>query len=118
MKKKKVIWMVDSKERLMEFPDEVRRNIGFSLGFAENGEKHPTAKPLKGFGSGVFEIVEDSKAGTFRAVYAVQIDDHLYVLHAFQKKSKSGIATPKKEINLVKQRLKMAVAQAATNIVK
>lgn len=101
---KKIIWMGNSKEKLIEFPEEVRRNIGYALSFAEKGEKHPSAKPLKAF-DGVFEIVENAKSGTYRAVYAAKINDFLYILHVFQKKAKQGISTPKKEIALIRERL-------------
>lgn len=103
---KKVIWLADSKERIKEFPEEVRRDIGYALNFAQKGEKHPHAKPLKGknfTSKGVFEIVENASSGTYRVVYAVKVEEFLYVLHAFQKKSKTGIATPKKEIDLIQR---------------
>jgi len=78
---------------------------------AQLGEKAETAKPLKGFGgAGVLEVVEDFDGSTYRAVYTVRFSTAVYVLHAFQKKSKKGIATPKKEIDLVKARLKLAEA--------
>lgn len=105
---KEVIWMGDSLKSLKGFSEEVQKAIGYALHFAQKGEMHQSAKPLKGFGSGIFEIVDDDKSGTYRSVYAVQIDENLYVLHTFQKKSKSGIATPQKELNLIYQRLKMA----------
>ena len=73
------------------------------------GEKHVSAKPLKGLGSGVLEVVSDHRGDTFRSVYTVRFADRVFVLHAFQKKSKSGIATPKADIELIKQRLKQAV---------
>lgn len=111
--KKRIIWIGDCKERLKTFPEEVRRYVGYALSFAESGEKHPAAKPLKGI-KGVFEIVVDSKSGTYRVVYAIKINDELYVLHAFQKKSKTGIAIPKKEIDLIKERLKKAKEYKAT----
>ena len=95
-------------ERLKEFPREAQRHIGRALDYAQRGGKHPKAKPLRGFGSGVFEIVEDYKSDTYRVVYAVQIGEAIYVLHAFQKKSTRGIKTPQREINLIRQRLKMA----------
>lgn len=76
---------------------------------AQTGEKHIKAKPLKGIGPGVLEVVSDHRGDTFRAIYTVQLADKVYVLHAFQKKSKSGIATPKAEMDLVKQRLRRAI---------
>lgn len=89
-------------------PEEVRRVFGVALYFAQKGDKHPAAKPLKGFtGTGVLEVVEDHDTDTYRAVYTVRFADAVYVLHVFQKKAKKGIATPKEEIEKVKARLKM-----------
>lgn len=106
---KPVRWIGNSQEDLREFPEEARREIGYALYFAQKGDKHPAAKPLKGFSSaGVLEIVEDHAGNTYRAVYTVKFADAVYVLHAFQKKSKKGSKTPKQEIDLVKQRLKRA----------
>ena len=105
---REVVWGGDSKERLKEFPQDAQRHIGHALGYAQHGGKHHTAKPLKGFGSGVFEIVENYRGETYRLLYAVQVGEPIYVLHAFQKKSTKGIKTPKKELELIKQRLKMA----------
>jgi len=77
---------------------------------AQIGDKHPTAKPLKGFsGAGVLEIVDNYDGDTYRTVYTVKLAGVVYVLHAFQKKSKKGIATPKKDIDMIKKRLKLAV---------
>ncbi len=98
-----------SRQDLRGFPDEARRDIGFALSFAQMGKKHPSAKPLKGFkGAGVLEIVEDHRGDTYRAVYTVRFAKAIYVLHAFMKKSKSGIKTPKHEIELIERRLKTA----------
>jgi phage-related protein len=82
--------------------------MGFALFTAQVGGKHPDAKPLKGHGSGVLEVVEDFDGSTFRAVYTVRFEKVVYALHAFQKKSKKGIKTPKAELDLVKARLKDA----------
>ena len=83
--------------------------MGQALDDAQHGEKHPGAKPLKGFGgAGVLEVVEDDWGGTYRAVYTVRFANAVYVLHAFQKKAKRGKATPRKDIELVKTRLKQA----------
>lgn len=83
--------------------------MGYALFVAQAGEKHPAAKPLKGFkGGGVLEVVEDFDGNTFRAVYTVRFESAVYALHAFQKKSKKGITTPKQELELVKTRLKRA----------
>lgn len=89
--------------------------MGYALYVAETGGKHPDAKPLKGFGGGgVLEIVEDHDGDTFRAVYTIQFAGALYVLHAFQKKSRKGIRTPKGVLDLVNQRLKAAKEHHAT----
>ncbi|HWA23594.1 MAG TPA: type II toxin-antitoxin system RelE/ParE family toxin [Caulobacterales bacterium] len=91
------------------FPEEVRDSVGYALYLAQVGEKHGSVKPLKGFGgAGVLEVVEDHDGDTYRAVYTVKFASAIYVLHAFQKKSKTGMRTPKAEIELVKQRLKVA----------
>ena len=110
---KPVHWVARSKEDLREFPDEARRDVGYALAFAQRGEKHPSAKPLKGFkGAGVLEIVEDYRGDTYRAVYTVRFAEAVYVLHAFKKKSKSGISTPQKEMEVIHARLKVAEAVA------
>ena len=90
----------------LEFPEAVQDQISFALRAAAAGEKADTAKPMKGFGSGVFEIALRHRGDAFRAVYAVQLDPDVWVLHAFQKKSKSGIKTPRQEIDLVHERIK------------
>ncbi len=106
---KPVRWVGSSKEDLSEFPVEVRRRVGGALWEAQIGRKAPYAKPLKGFGdAGVLEIVDDFDGETFRAVYTVRFAGAVYVLHAFQKKSKRGAATPKVELDLIHQRLKRA----------
>ena len=105
---KPVNWVGTSLKDLREFPQEVQRDIGYALHFAQLGVKHLQAKPLKGIEGGVMEIVSNFNTDTYRAVYAVKIEDAIYVLHAFQKKSKQGIATPKQEIDLIKKRLKEA----------
>ncbi len=105
---REVIWVGDSKERLKEFPQSVQKDIGDALFIAQAGSTSPETKPFKGIGSGVFEIRADHRRDTYRTVYAVKIGERVYVLHCFQKKSKSGIKTPTKEINLIKRRLKIA----------
>ena len=101
-----VIWVGSSRRDLRGFPREVRREFGQALYTAQQGETDPSAKPLKGFGGGsVLEIVVDEEGGTWRAVYTVRYREAIYVLHAFQKKSKRGIATPKKDIDLIRRRL-------------
>lgn len=101
--------MGNSLERLREFPKPVREELGYAIYKAQIGDKHPNAKPMKGFGSGVLEVVSDYRGDTFRAAYTVRLAEKIYVLHAFQKKSKKGIATPKSEMDLLRQRLKRAM---------
>lgn len=106
---KSVRWVGSSKEDVSEFPAEVRRRVGAALWEAQIGRKTPYAKPLKGFGdAGVLEIVDDFDGDAFRMVYTVRFAEAVYVLHAFQKKSKRGVATPKAELDLIEQRLKRA----------
>jgi len=91
----------------------VVRFFGHALDFAQHGDQHDAAKILKGFGGGgVLEIVESDVGGTYRAVYTVKFEPAVFVLHCFQKKSKSGIATPKKDVDLIHARLKVAEAMA------
>jgi len=101
-----VVWVCSSRRDLRRFPREVRRELGQALYTAQQGETDPSAKPLRGFGGGsVLEIVVDHQGGTWRAVYTVRYRKAIYVLHAFQKKSKRGIATPMKDIDLIHRRL-------------
>jgi phage-related protein len=91
---------------LRAFPAEVRREVGYAIYAAQTGDTDPAAKPMKGFaGASVMEIVAPFDGDTWRTVYTVRLKDVIYVLHAFQKKSKSGIATPKREIDLIHRRL-------------
>ena len=97
----------------MDLPEPVRKFFGHALHFAQLGERHESAKPLKGFGGAdVLEIVEGDAGGTYRAVSTVRIREMVFVLHCFQKKSKSGISTPKRDVDLVRARLKLAEAMA------
>jgi phage-related protein len=106
---KPVFWIASSRKDLKKFPKGVRQTVGQALLDAQKGEKHPDAKPLKGFhGAGVLEVVDDDDGNTYRAVYTVKFAGIVYVLHAFQKKSKSGSKTPPEEIEKVKTRLKEA----------
>ena len=106
---KRVDFVGASREDLKKFPDEVKQDIGYVLFEAQRGQKLQTAKPLKGFsGAGVLEIVENFSGGTYRAVYTVRFQKVVYVLHCFQKKSKHGVKTPKQDIDLIKQRLRVA----------
>ena len=104
---KSLVWVSSSHEDLTEFPSEVQHEMGYALYVAQEGDKHPKAKPLKGF-SGVMEIRSSYRTNTYRAVYTTKIGDAIYVLHTFEKKAKRGIQTPKKEIALIKRRLKIA----------
>jgi phage-related protein len=113
---KPVEWIGSSLDDLKEFPEEVQQVMGYALYLAQCGEKHDSAKPLKGFkGAGVLEIVEDFDTNTYRAVYTVKIADVIYVLHVFQKKSKHGISTPKQDIELIEARLKRAKEHYSQN---
>jgi phage-related protein len=101
-----LIWVGSTRRDLRGFPRQVRRDFGKALHAAQQGESDPGAKPLKGFGGrSVLEIIADHDGDTWRAVYTVRFQEAIYVLHAFQKKSKRGIATPKKEIDLIHRRL-------------
>jgi phage-related protein len=109
---KPVRWVGSSREDLRDFPEEVRRRVGGALWDAQLGLKASYAKPLRGFGgAGVLEIVDDFDGDTYRAVYTVRFAGVVYVLHAFQKKSRRSIATPKTELDLIKQRLMRAQAE-------
>lgn len=103
-----LIWMGDSRKNIREFPVDVQKSIGYALQLVQAGETPMEAKPFKGVGSGVYEIVKRYDTDTYRAVYAVKIGEKVYVLHAFQKKSKQGIKTPQADIDLIKQRYKDA----------
>lgn len=103
-----VHWVGSSKKDLLAFPSDVIDRLGYALGVAQLGGKHPAAKPWQGEGPGVFEIVEDFNGDTFRLAYTVRFVDAIYVLHAFQKKSPKGVATAARDVALIKQRLKMA----------
>ena len=103
-----VLWVGDSKKQLKKMPDEVQDQLGGELYLAQVGLMPPHAKPFKGVGSGIFEIRNDYATDTYRLIYAVQIGKRLYVLHAFQKKSKKGIATSKKDVDLISKRYREA----------
>jgi phage-related protein len=108
-KLKPLVWVGSSKRDLVRFPDEVVHAIGLVLMRVQYGDTPPSVKPLRGFGgAGVLEVLEDDDGGTYRAVYTVRFKERVYVLHAFQKKSKHGIATPQSEIDLIKKRLRWA----------
>jgi phage-related protein len=106
---KEVYWIESARGDLRRFPEEVRYAVGYALYMAQTGGKHDRAKPLRGFGdAGVVEIIEEHDGNTYRAVYTVRFREVIHVLHAFQKKSRKGIATPKPDIDIVKERLKTA----------
>jgi len=106
-------WVGSSKRDLLSLPEPVVDLFGFAFYLAQDGRKHEQAKPLRGFGSaGVLEVVEDWDRSTYRAVYTVRFERAVFVLHVFQKKSKHGAATPKADIDLIRERLKVAEQMA------
>jgi phage-related protein len=117
LKLKPVVWIGSSKADFLEFPEEVKDLVGYALYVAQQGGKHPDAKPLQGFGgAGILEVLADHRGDTFRTIYTVRLAGIVYILHAFQKKSKSGIRTPKAEIDLLKARLKRAEQEHADSV--
>ena len=107
---KPLAWVGSAKRDFLQFPDVVKDEMGNALGVAQFGGKHPSAKPWKGEGPGAFEIVENFDSDAYRAIYTVKFREIVYVLHAFQKKSPKGIATARRDIELVRQRLRIAQA--------
>lgn len=105
---RKLVWLVDSLDQLTNFPPGDRQKLGFALYQAQIGQKHESAKMLRGFVETVWQVRADGPGGTYRAVYLAQFGDAVYVLHAFQKKATSGIATPQRELDLIRQRIKLA----------
>jgi len=103
-----LFWIGTSKSDLLALPEAVQDEIGTALSVAQFGGKHPRAKPWRGEGPGVFEIVEDYRGDAYRAAYTVRFQGAIYVLHVFQKKSPSGIRTPKPDVDLIAQRLRLA----------
>jgi phage-related protein len=101
-------WVGSSKRDFLGFPEPAKDEMGNALGVAQFGRKHPSAKPWKGQGSGVFEVIEDHDGNTYRAVYTVCFKEVVYVLHAFQKKCPKGIKTAQVDIGVVERRLKVA----------
>jgi len=101
-------WVGSAKTDLLSFPERVKDHIGTALSVAQFGGKHPSAKPWKGSGSGVLEIVDDYDGNTYRAVYVVRFRAAVYVLHCFQKKSRRGVQTPRTDVELVLRRLRLA----------
>ena len=113
--RKPLFWVGSSRKDLRGFPEDVKDAMGHALHVAQLGEKHRDAKPLVGFGgAGVLEVVEEFAGDTYRAVYAVKFADAIYVLHAFQKKSKRGMKTPTKDLELIRRRLARAEEEHAS----
>lgn len=110
-KRKLLYWEGSSKKGFKEFPIPVQKNMGVALFVVQLGGTPDSAKLWKGLGSGVYELMEDHRGDTFRSGYAVQIGDGVHVLHAFQKKSKSGISTPRPDLELIEKRLKAVLAR-------
>lgn len=110
--RKPIDWIGSSRDDLKSFPDEVQQVLGFGLYQVETGEMPSSAKPFKGELRGVYELRESHEGNAYRAVYIAKLKEKIYVLHCFQKKSKSGIATPPKEMGLIAQRLKLAIADS------
>lgn len=101
-----LVWEGSTKRDFKEFPIAVQKDLGVALFLVQIGGTPPAAKPWKGLGSGVYELIDDHRGDTYRAVYTVRIADRVHVLHAFQKKSKSGIKTPKPDVDMIEQRMK------------
>ncbi|MGD9631651.1 MAG: type II toxin-antitoxin system RelE/ParE family toxin [Hyphomicrobium sp.] len=109
-------WIASARKDYVEFPEEVQDSFGFELFLAQTGQHPPSAKPLKGFGSGVVELIEDYDGETYRAVYAVRFETAIYVLHSFKKKSKRGIKTPQGDVELIRRRLRDAEVDNAEHV--
>jgi phage-related protein len=114
-----IVWVGSSKEDLKSFPEEVRGQIGYALAVAQEGGEHPDAKPLKVFvGADLFEVVEDFDGDSYRAIYTVQFEEAIYVLHAFHERSKSGSGISQREVTQISERLKRAEELHVQRIVK
>jgi phage-related protein len=113
MDEKPLKWIASSYKDLMALPRGVQRLFGYALSLAQAGDRHDAAKALKGFGgAGVLEVIENDVGGTYRAVYTVKFEEAVFVLHCFQKKSKRGIETPQEDIDIIRDRLKVAEEKA------
>jgi len=110
---KPLFWVGSCKKDYRAFPPRVQENLGFEIYLAQTGQHPPSAKPLKGFGSAVVELIEDFDGDAYRAVYTVRFADAVYMLHAFKKKSKRGIKTPAGDIEKIRSRLRDAEADYA-----
>ena len=110
---KPLAWVGSAKRDLLALPEEAIDAFGYALYVAQTGKRHEKAKALHGFGSaGILEIVEDCRGNTYRAVYTVRFSAAVFVLHVFQKKAKHGIATPRQDMELIRERLKVAEQMA------
>lgn len=103
-------WEGSAKKDFKEFPTAVQKDLGVALFVVQLGATPPSAKAWRGLGPGVYELVEDHRGDTYRVVYTIRIAEAVHVLHAFQKKSKSGIATPRPDVERVAKRLKAVLA--------
>lgn len=110
-KRKPLYWEGSSNKNFKRFPVPIQKDMGVALFVVQLGRMPDSCKPWKGLGSGMYELVEDHGGDTFRAVYTVRVAEAVHVLHAFQKKSKSGIATPKPDVHLIERRLKAVLAR-------
>jgi len=108
---KELEWLGSSKKDLMKFPKEVIQEVGYALYFAQKRGRYGKVKLFRGYGSGVYEMVTEYNKNAYRVVYIVSLSDTVYVVHCFQKKSKRNIKTPKEEIEIIKQRLKLLRAE-------
>lgn len=106
-----LFWEGSSKADFKQFPHPVQKDMGVALYLVQIGITPPATKPMKGFGSGVLELIEDHDGDTYRAVFTLRIKGNVHVLHAFQKKSTSGIGTPRRHLDLVARRLKALLAR-------
>ncbi len=111
---RELYWVGSSRDDLLAFPREVQSAVGFALRAAQEGKKHESVEPLKGYrGAGVLEVIKRFSGDTYRCVYTVQLANAAYVLHCFQKKSTSGIKTPKRDLDMIERRLAEAIAEDA-----
>lgn len=111
MARRIVYWEGSAKRDFLQFPTAVQKDMGVALFVVQIGGMPPSVKPWKGLGAGVYELVEEHRGNAYRAIYAVSIPDGIHVLHAFQKKSKAGIRTPKVDVDLVARRFRAATAR-------
>jgi phage-related protein len=109
--RKHLYWEGASKKNFRDFPIAVQKDMGVALYIVQLGRTPASAKVWKGLGAGVYELVEDYRSNTFRVVYTVRVDDGVHVLHAFQKKSKSGVATPRPDVELINSRFNAVLAR-------